>query len=167
MVSKKTFREDLYYRLNVIPIRILPLRERKDDIEPLIIHYLQMFNKKYNFNKVISSGAIDSLKEYEWPGNVRELKNIIERIVIMSSDNKIFRSDLPIKSVWSEEKSEFEINSKKLTLKEAIQNLEVVLIENAFKKHGNVRAAAKELGIDASTFVRKRKRYKDKNMLQK
>ncbi|WP_411683220.1 sigma-54 interaction domain-containing protein [Clostridium thailandense] len=167
MVSKKTFREDLYYRLNVIPIRILPLRERKDDIEPLIMHFLQMFNKKYNFNKDISSGAMESLKEYEWPGNVRELKNIIERIVIMSVDNKIFRSDLPIKSVWSEEKTEFEVNSKKVTLKEAIENLEVVLIENAFKKHGNVRAAAKELGIDASTFVRKRKRYKDKNMLQK
>ncbi|MTK14260.1 MAG: sigma-54-dependent Fis family transcriptional regulator, partial [Clostridiaceae bacterium] len=164
---KKIFREDLYYRLNVIPITIPPLRERKNDIEPLIAHFLQMFNKKYDFNKSISSGAIDSLKEYEWPGNVRELKNIIERIIIMSTENKILRSDLPIKGAWNESKTEFNINDKSLNLKEAISKLEVAFIENAFKKHGNVRSAAKELGIDASTFVRKRKKYKGKNMLQK
>lgn len=163
MVSKKTFREDLYYRLNVVPITIIPLRERKNDIEPLIVHFLNKFNKKYNFNKSITEGAMQQLKKYKWPGNVRELKNIIERVIIMSSDNKIIRSDLPIK----DNNSQFNIDDRNCTLKEAIENLEVRLMKNAFEKHGNVRAAANELGIDPSTFVRKRIKYKKKSMLQK
>lgn len=166
MVKKKVFREDLYYRLNVIPIIILPLRERKLDIEPLIKHFLYMFNKKYDFNKQITSGAVDSLKKYDWPGNVRELKNIIERVVIMSHGDKILRSDLPIKEVWSSSQ-QIGIESRNITLKEAVENLEKNLIESAFEECGNVRAAAKELGIDASTLVRKRKKYNNKSMLQK
>jgi PAS domain S-box-containing protein len=163
MVEKKVFREDLYYRLNVVPITILPLRERKDDIKPLIDHFLSGFNKKYNLDKVITCGALDSLKEYRWPGNVRELKNIIERVVIMSHGNNILRSDFPIKEIWGNENTEF--NIKSINLKEAVEKLENNLIERAFNRHGNVRAAAKELGIDASTLVRKRKRYKDKHKI--
>lgn len=167
MVKKKTFREDLYYRLNVVPITILPLRERKDDIEPLIEHFMCVFNKKYDFNKIITSGAVDSLKEYRWPGNVRELKNIIERVMIMSTGDKILRSDLPIKEVWSGHKSRTSGRNRHLTLKEEVESLEESLIEDAFERHGNVRDAAEELGINASTLVRKRKRYKNKCMLQK
>ncbi|MEY8001363.1 sigma-54 interaction domain-containing protein [Clostridium sp. Mt-5] len=170
MVDKKTFREDLYYRLNVVPIRILPLRERKDDIEPLINYFIGVFNKKYNFGKVITCGAVDSLKEYRWPGNVRELKNIIERVMIMSAGDKILRSDLPIKEIWGSNKfevDEINVENKNLTLKDAVENLEESLIEKTFKKYGNVRGAAKELGINASTLVRKRKRYKNKCALQK
>lgn len=167
MVEKKTFREDLYYRLNVVPIKILPLRERKDDIEPLIEHFLCVFNKKYNFNKIITPAALDSLKKYKWPGNVRELKNIIERVIIMSSGNKILRSDLPIKEVWDSDVSNSNMWKDKLTLKEAVENLEESIIESSLEKHGNVRDAAKELGINASTLVRKRKKYKNKPVLQK
>ncbi|WPC42407.1 sigma-54 interaction domain-containing protein [Clostridium sp. JS66] len=163
MVSKKTFRDDLYYRLNVVPITIIPLRERKNDIEPLIVYFLNKFNKKYNFNKSITEGAMQQLKKYKWPGNVRELKNIIERVVIMSSDNKIIRSDLPIK----DNSVGFDISDRNYTLKEAIENLEIKFMKDAFEKHGNVREAAKELGIDPSTFVRKRIKYKKKSMLQK
>jgi PAS domain S-box-containing protein len=170
MVDEKTFREDLYYRLNVVPITILPLRERKGDIEPLINYFMSVFNKKYNFNKVITGAAVDSLKEYRWPGNVRELKNIIERVIIMTMRDKILRSDLPIREVWNS--SKFQINeidqgNSYLTLRDAVENLEESLIESAFKKYGNVRDAAKELGINASTLVRKRKRYRNKYMLQK
>ncbi|MBV4427043.1 sigma-54 interaction domain-containing protein [Clostridium tyrobutyricum] len=164
MVRRKTFREDLYYRINVVPITIAPLRERKEDIEPLIEHFLSTFNKKYDLHKVITCGAIDSLKEYKWPGNVRELKNIIERLVIMSSGDKILRSDLPIKEIWGNSKSGLEIASKNITLKEAVEKVEKSLIESAFEKHGNVRDAAAELGINASTLVRKRKRYRNKNL---
>ncbi|WP_446898641.1 sigma-54 interaction domain-containing protein [Clostridium sp. LBM24168] len=167
MVKKKTFREDLYYRLNVVPITILPLRERRDDIEPLIEHFMAVFNKKYDFNKIITHGAVDSLKEYKWPGNVRELKNIIERVMIMSTGDKILRSDLPIREVWSGNKSGINIETRHLTLKEEVENLEKSMIEDAFERHGNVRDAAEELGINASTLVRKRKRYKNKCMLQK
>ncbi|WP_333887017.1 sigma-54 interaction domain-containing protein [Clostridium sp.] len=167
MVEKKTFREDLYYRLNVVPIKILPLRERKNDIEPLINHFLCVFNKKYDFDKIITPAALDSLKEYKWPGNVRELKNIIERVIIMSSGNKILRSDLPIKEVWDSDVSSSNMWNEKLTLKEAVENLEESIIESSLEKHGNVRDAAKELGINASTLVRKRKKYKNKPVLQK
>ncbi|WP_333860269.1 sigma-54 interaction domain-containing protein [Clostridium sp.] len=167
MVEKKTFREDLYYRLNVVPIKILPLRERKNDIEPLINHFLCVFNKKYDFDKIITPAALDSLKEYKWPGNVRELKNIIERVIIMSSGNKILRSDLPIKEVWDSDVSTSNMWNEKLTLKEAVENLEESIIESSLEKHGNVRDAAKELGINASTLVRKRKKYKNKPVLQK
>ncbi|MBP2033769.1 PAS domain S-box-containing protein [Clostridium algifaecis] len=166
MIKNKTFREDLYYRLNVVPIRILPLRERTGDIEPLIDHFLSMFNKKYDFNKSITRGAIDSLKAYSWPGNVRELKNIIERAIIMSPGDKILRSDIPINEVWNN-RSQFKIVDKKVNMKEEVEKLEERLIENAFAKYGNVRDAAAELGINASTLVRKRKRYRNKNMLQK
>lgn len=170
MVEEKKFREDLYYRLNVVPITILPLRERKDDIEPLINHFMCIFNKKYNLNKVITNAAVDSLKDYKWPGNVRELKNIIERVMIMSTGDKILRSDLPIKEVWSSNISitaRLNKRNKHLTLKEEVENLEKSLIEDAFERHGNVRDAAAELGINASTLVRKRQRYKNKYMLQK
>ncbi|UZW13610.1 sigma 54-interacting transcriptional regulator [Clostridium pasteurianum] len=167
MVNKNTFREDLYYRLNVVPITILPLRKRKDDIEPLIKHFLNTFNKKYRFNKVITCSAINCLREYKWPGNVRELRNIIERIVIMSSGDNILKSDLPIKEIWSNHEVKPQFHNKNITLKEAVEGLEQSLIESAFEKYGNVRSAAKELGIDASTLVRKRKRYKNKYMLQK
>jgi len=167
MVEKKTFREDLYYRLNVVPITILPLRERKDDVEPLISHFMCVFNKKYDFNKIITTAAVDSLKKYKWPGNVRELKNIIERVIIMSSGDKILRSDLPIKEVWDSDVSGSNMWNENLTLKEAVENLEESIIESSLEKHGNVRDAAKELGINASTLVRKRKRYKNKHVLQK
>lgn len=167
MVKQNTFREDLYYRLNVVPITILPLRKRKGDIEPLINYFLNTFNKKYHFNKVITCGAVNCLKEYRWPGNVRELRNIIERIVIMSSGDNILKSDLPIKEIWNNQQVKSQFHSDNITLKEAVENLEQSLIESAFEKCGNVRSAAKELGIDASTLVRKRKRYKNKHMLQK
>lgn len=166
MVSKKTFRDDLYYRINVVPINILPLRERKKDIEPLVENFLNNLNRKYNFNKTITPAAMCCLYEYDWPGNVRELKNIIERTVIMSSGDKILRSDLSIKN-HHEDKIEINLENKEFKLREAVAKLEAEFIENAFKKNGNVRAAAKELGIDASTFVRKRKRYQDKKALQK
>ena len=148
----------------------LPLRERKGDIEPLINYFMGVFNKKYDFNKVITGAAVDSLKEYRWPGNVRELKNIIERVIIMTTRDKILRSDLPIREVWDSSKFESEESGmikNHLTLKDAVENLEESMIESAFRKCGNVRDAARELGINASTLVRKRKRYRNKCMLQK
>lgn len=165
MIKQNVFRKDLYYRLNIVPIIIPPLRERKNDIEPLVKHFLATLNKKYNFNKSITSAAMNCFMDYEWKGNVRELKNIIERIVIMSRGDKILRSDLPINNYSQGDKIGIDINNDSIKLKDAVENLEARLIENTFKKHGNVRAAAKELGIDASTFVRKRKKYESKKLL--
>lgn len=166
MVQNKTFREDLFYRLNVIPLTIIPLRERKSDIEPLVLHFLKKNNKKYDFNKVITSAAMKLLINYHWPGNVRELKNIIERTIIMSNGDKILRSDLPLEGRKSDNKIGLDIEESAITLKDAVEKLEVELIIKTFEKYNNVRESAKELGIDAATFVRKRKKYKSKGMLE-
>lgn len=167
MVGKKLFREDLYYRLNVVPIIIPPLRERKDDIEPLFQHFLGELNKKYGLNKTFTSSAVEAIIQYNWPGNVRELKNIVERVVIMSNNDNILRSDLPIKNNLNSIDIEIDNIDEKVNLKELVEKLELQFISKAFEKYGNVRDAAKYLGIDASTFVRKRKKYCGKYMLQK
>lgn len=160
MIKKKQFREDLYYRLNVIPLYIPPLRERKHDILPLINFFLTQLNKKYNFNKVFASDALNCMYEYNWPGNVRELKNIVERAVIMSEDDKVKRSDLP-KNIIGSNGMIVTLNTfeEGINLKETLDAIEKKLIKKAYDKYGNVRAAAKSLGIDASTFVRKRQKY--------
>lgn len=100
---------------------------------------------------------------------MRELRNIIERVSIMSLGNKIMSEDLMIAGInsYSSEVDEFSAERINSSMKDAVEKLEASMIESAFKKHGNVRAAAKDLGIDASTFVRKRQRYEEKKVLQK
>ena len=78
MVKNGAFREDLYYRLNVVPIKIKPLRERREDIEPLCHYFIRNINNKYNLNKYYSASGLTELKKYDWPGNVRELRNVVE-----------------------------------------------------------------------------------------
>ncbi len=166
MTKEKLFRADLYYRLNVVPLTIPPLRERREDIVPLVQHFLSQLNSKYNFEKTFTIEAMNTLYNYSWPGNVRELKNIVERVIVMSSGEKIFESDLVIADF--QDSSEEKIGCEGIcNLKEAVEKVEAKLISKAFNTSGNVRDAAKLLGIDASTFVRKRKRYSDKGLLQK
>ncbi len=157
MIKNNLFREDLYYRLNVVPIVIPPLRERKQDIIALLKYYLEFFNYKHGYNKKLDSRVIEVLLEYDWPGNIRQLRNLIERLVVMSNHDKIDVDDLPQKIVESCEGS---LNGfDNLSLKEAVGRLESQMIERAYLRRGNVRDAAKDLGIDASTLVRKRKKY--------
>lgn len=160
MVRQKLFRKDFYYRLSVIPINIPPLRERRGDIIPLVKHFLGGLNQKYSQNKNISSEVLSILYDYDWPGNVRELKNIVERIFIMSRENVIGFDVLPKTMIPNGNASDCQ--NHLMSLKDAVARTEFDLMEKSFKKHQNVRDAAKELGIDASTFVRKRKKYKDK-----
>src|SRR5699024_8232200 len=89
MGKEKQFREDLYYRLNVVPVRIPPRRERKDDIYPLIMKNLEKVNGKYDLDVEIDPKAVDILVDYHWPGNVRELENMIERLAVTASDDVI------------------------------------------------------------------------------
>lgn len=91
-IKRGRFRSDLYYRLNVVPLRIPPLRERREDIIELITLFFKQFNKKYKTNKVLSNGAYDLFLKYDWPGNVRELKNVVERIIVTSKTNIIERA---------------------------------------------------------------------------
>ncbi len=96
-VAAKTFREDLYYRLNVIHLQVPPLRERRDDIPVLLKHFLEFFAKQYQTaTPTVSKEALDVLLEHSWPGNVRELKNVVERLVIRSPSGEIGRDDLPL-----------------------------------------------------------------------
>lgn len=159
MVEEKTFREDLYYRLNIVPIVIPPLRERQDDIIPLINYFLSRLNRKYGFKKALSSEALNCLFKYEWRGNVRELKNIVERIMIMSNEDIISIKDLPKEiRVWGEEHGIL-IENEVVPLKAALDKVEKHMLKIAFDKYGNVREAARALEIDPATFVRKRKKY--------
>lgn len=159
MVEKKIFREDLYYRLNVIPITIPPLRERKDDIIPLINHFVKLLNKKYNLNKIISQDAYRVLLDYAWPGNVRQLKNIIERAMILSKNDYIQPFDLSIKM---KDNLDNRIIGQGLDLKEILEQIEFEYINKAYDKCKNVRDAAKALNMKMPTFVRKRIEYRKK-----
>ncbi|MCC5910720.1 MAG: sigma 54-interacting transcriptional regulator [Clostridiaceae bacterium] len=156
MVREGKFREDLYYRVNVIPIKIPPLRERQEDIIPLINYFISTFNKKYNFNKIINENALALLYNHHWRGNVRELQNIIERLLVMVDGENITQGD-----VIELLNSKNAIYSKKTDdLKAAVKELEVQMIKEALKLHRSTRAAAKQLGIDQSTLVRKIKKYR-------
>lgn len=94
MIRKSTFREDLYYRLNVVPIFLPPLRQRKEDIPLLVAHFLERFNKDNNRSVGMANDALDEILNYEWPGNVRELENLVERLVVMAQDNFVTREDI-------------------------------------------------------------------------
>jgi Nif-specific regulatory protein len=145
LMEKGTFREDLYYRLNVFPIHIPPLRERKSDIILLVDHFIEKY-ATLNHKKIqrISTPAIDLLMAYHWPGNVRELENCIERAVLLSTDEVIHSNHLP-PSLQSAESTNTRLHT---TLKEAMDNLERELILDALKStKGNMAKAAKLLGI--------------------
>jgi DNA-binding NtrC family response regulator len=101
-VANKQFREDLYYRLNVIHLRVPPLRERKEDVPVLLNHFLETFARQYGVETPrISAGALETLVEHPWPGNVRELKNVVERIVIRHQNGEVDRADLPLEVLRS------------------------------------------------------------------
>ena len=94
--NKEKFRQDLYYRLNVIPIKIPPIRDRKEDIIPLIKYFLDFYNKKYNRDLKFSPAAFKIFYQYDWPGNIRELKNMIERLIVLATDDVISEDELNI-----------------------------------------------------------------------
>ncbi len=144
-MEKGTFREDLYYRLNVFPIHIPPLRERKSDIILLADHFIEKYSTQ-NHKKIqrISTPAIDLLMAYHWPGNVRELENCIERAVLLSTDEVIHSHHLP-PSLQSAESPNTRLHT---TLQEALDNLDRELILDALKStKGNMVKAASLLGI--------------------
>ncbi|RQD72068.1 MAG: PAS domain S-box protein [Tindallia sp. MSAO_Bac2] len=159
MVKNGEFREDLYYRLNVVTITVPPLRNRKEDIPMLITHFINRFEKTHNIQKSISAKAIEILTKYQWPGNVRELENLIENLVVLTKDETITSDDLPekIRMKKSEGHAELEINGI-MPLKEGIEKLEERLVTRAMEMYGTTRAAAEALGVDQSTVVRKLKK---------
>lgn len=150
MVRENKFRSDLFYRLNVIPIDVPPLRERKSDIKILINHFIKKISSRENISpKSISDKAVALLKEYDWPGNIRELENLTERLIIISKSNEIRVQDLPQEIV-----EKVNAEQEKLSEKEKI-------ISSLKKSSGNKTKAAKILGISRKTLYNWIKKYKD------
>lgn len=157
MVGKGEFREDLYYRLNVIPILIPPLRERQEDISLLAFYFLQKLNAKYNFKKQFTDEAISLMKSYSWPGNIREMQNLIERLVVTLESEVIDSYHFPFT------KQNLLHLTRQKTLKEAIADLERSMIIKEMLQSETTRKAAKALGISQSALVKKMQRLGVKN----
>lgn len=155
MIAKKLFRADLYYRLNVIPIYVPPLRERRDDIPSLVHFFLGRYNKRHGTRKVLSKEAMSHLLTYPWPGNVREVANVIERLVVITHGDYILPNNLPREI---SEKPGREVLDNGLTLKEQMERTEISIIRKAVEKFGSARKAAPHLGMDATSLTRKMKR---------
>lgn len=163
MLASRTFRKDLYYRLNVVPIHIPPLRERRDDILPLIFHFLEKFSKAHRKEKILSPETIEALRKYDFPGNIRELANLIERLVVVTEKERIEMADLPNAIVdYAPKTLPYSFLSEGISLKEALERCESIIVERAIKKYGSQREAAKNLGVDQATLSRKIKKFSSK-----
>jgi DNA-binding NtrC family response regulator len=157
-----SFRSDLFYRLNVIPIMLPSLRERKDDIPLLVNHFIRKYSEKNNKKiKSVSPSALSSLMQYHWPGNVRELENLIERTVVMTSNDRIEEVEISLSGnngsfmQMSGHDSSFRISKKKV-----IESFEIYYLTEAMKNNkGNISAAAKKAGLDYKNFHSKLKKY--------
>jgi PAS domain S-box-containing protein len=152
-VKNGKFREDLYYRLNIMPLYLPPLRERKEDIPLLVSEFLKNFSKKYQRAVSLESGAMQYLTAYDWPGNVRELRNLMERLVIINKSGTIS------KSIIHDNLGHHNMEEEGKTLKDIVVQTEKRVIRQALGEYGSKRKAAAALGIDHSTLVKKCKHY--------
>jgi two-component system nitrogen regulation response regulator NtrX len=158
LVTAGQFREDLFYRLNVLPINIPPLRERKEDIPILIDHFITRFCTKNNRRVVeLHPSALKKLQEYNWPGNIRELQNIVERLVIMASGSSITEKDLP-GHLFEFQRTVPSGDHEAHTLKTFRENTDREYIQSVLQKcQGNVSEAARLLGIERTNLHKKMK----------
>jgi transcriptional regulator with PAS, ATPase and Fis domain len=158
LIEEGLFRTDLYYRLNVFPISIAPLRERKEDIYTLLQHFLLYYNRKHNNKVTLTQNAQDKIVNYRWPGNVRELEHFIERLVIIE-EGIVDARDIEMEQDFEAEKTGVKVN-RILPLKEAVNETEKQLIDMAMKISQNSYEVADILGISQANAYRKMKKYK-------
>lgn len=159
-VQEGVFREDLFYRLNVLPIEVPPLRARKEDILPLAMHFIQLYNEKYRVEKRLDPACLPILESYSWPGNVRELQNVLERLLVLT-DGDIIEADQVQKQLTkfgNRSLSPISVNEL-MPIQEAKEMLEKKLISMAFETYPSIRKAAEALGIDHSNILRKAAKY--------
>lgn len=158
-IKSGKFREDLYYRLNVVPITVPPLRDRKEDILPLIIHFTEQLNKKYGTNKQFSSQVVEKLQNFSWPGNIRELQNVMERLLVTTDENFISTSNLPEHiQLHTDIQKDVQVN-RIIPLKEAVAAVEKNLLAMAQQKYSSTTKMAEVLGVNQSTISRKLQQY--------
>lgn len=155
-INNKTFREDLFYRLNVLRLELPPLRERHDDVELFVKYFLDELNEKYETRMTISDSAVEVLKNYLWPGNVRELKNVIYNAYNMA-ENSILESDLPLYIFYkSKISNNLSTTISNRNLDSLVNEFEREIIINTLKRNNfNCNVTAKELGIHRSTLYKK------------
>lgn len=171
-IEKGLFRRDLYYRLNVVPIRIPSLQDRTEDIPVLVAHFLKTYGKKFGRRRGIDTAAMEYLQQQSWPGNIRELENAVQRLIISAkgdtislmdvmrdSHGELFHGTLTQLPDTSAEDEDENLPEKELDLQLAVDEYEKGLIKYAFDKYGSTRKAAKALGISQTQIVRKKKKY--------
>lgn len=153
MLKEGTFREDLYYRLNVLALEIPPLRQRREDIRPLLHHYLNKFNRKYQCNAKLSTESMELLCGYNWPGNIRQLENMVERLVVVCGHGMIHKDSLP--AVFLKEEAK---NSALEAYEKWMLSHERALVVEAYRRYPSTRKVAEALAISqtkASKLIRK------------
>jgi len=164
-VQTGNFREDLYYRLNVFPIDIPPLRERKEDILPLIVYFLDKFNKKLGLAVGMDSDVKDVLRRYEWPGNIRELENLIERMMLLARSNQITLQEIPAEFKDAANKVAVSLDEGgdkplKAYMRGQVENVERQMILKCLEESGgNVTQAAKKMGLSRKGLQLKMIKY--------
>ena len=152
-VREGRFRDDLYYRLNVVSLRVPPLRERTDEIVPLATKFINKFNKLYGQEKKLTYDLVCELEAYNWPGNIRELKNVMENMVVISNSEYLRSSDLP----WIHQDENRRDSMP--TLKEAVEEFEKQFLKKAKEQWGTTEKMAKALDVNQSTISRKLNKY--------
>jgi len=173
-VTEKRFRADLFYRLNVIPLNLVPLRERREDIIPLALHFLKNYNSKYNKNKLFTETTMSNIQRYPWYGNVRELKNFVERSVVMTASDYIEISDIGTVAAGLDASSgphrpqsplqntlpRFETMMQQgVSLEQYVSQCECEYLEYAMTHFQSSYAVAEALGTSQSAIMRKKKKY--------
>ncbi|MCL5046237.1 MAG: sigma 54-interacting transcriptional regulator, partial [Actinobacteria bacterium] len=158
-VRRGKFREDLYYRLNVVPVSVPPLRDRRDDVPILVHHFLRKISDRLGLEKKISPEAMDYLTAYSWPGNIRELENTVERLVVTTDDQVIDVADLPEAMRGGTGGAAPVPRPRFAPLERAVEEVERDLLRRAYKEFGNTYKMAEVLGVSQATVVRKMQKY--------
>lgn len=159
MVRRGTFRADLFYRLNVVPVLIPPLNQRKEDIIPLLLGFLDKFNTKYGLSKVLAPEVVDLFLGYSWPGNVRELENIVERLVVVTPGDIISPENLPGEMLRSPGFPALRQDSQSSGMEGDNRQNEESILRELYRRHRSTRKVAEVLGINQSTVVRRLRKY--------
>jgi transcriptional regulator with PAS, ATPase and Fis domain len=154
MVDKGEFRLDLYYRLNVVPLFVPPLRDRKMDVPAFLHYFVNKYNQKYRQTKSIDNIALKQLLDYSWPGNVRELENMVERFVVTGDSDTIARPSAETAS------GRFKLDGIQFrqNYKDIVNEYEAVLLSKALEQYGTTRKMSTALGLNQSTIVKKMSR---------
>lgn len=157
MVKNGEFRQDLYYRLNVVPITVPPLRERREDIPSLVNFFLSAFNKKYGLNKSVDTSVMEAFINYDWPGNVRELRNMIERLVVTTP--QVVISEVTINDSIEDTRQITACCLDSLNLRDTVAEFEKGIILDYVAKYKSTRKTASALGLSPTTLCRKAANY--------